>query len=131
METGFFKVLNLEISAKHKVSVLTHCGFITTCSRRYRNANGDNLGTKNFFVVFGFSQPSPDLDEIKVFEVVPSAEGENRVGEINEQSVSRQTIPRCSTSSPKVTEPEFAEGQSRKAMNQTKGRIAEWVGDTD
>uniref|UniRef100_M1DUP7 Uncharacterized protein n=1 Tax=Solanum tuberosum TaxID=4113 RepID=M1DUP7_SOLTU len=42
-----------------------------------------------------------------------------------EQSASSRTILRCSTSSPKVTEPEFVEGQSRKAMNQTKGRITD------
>uniref|UniRef100_M1D8I4 Uncharacterized protein n=1 Tax=Solanum tuberosum TaxID=4113 RepID=M1D8I4_SOLTU len=42
---------------------------VTTCSRRYRNANGANLGPDNFFIVFGFSQPSPDLDEIGFFKV--------------------------------------------------------------
>uniref|UniRef100_M1A3C6 Polyprotein protein n=1 Tax=Solanum tuberosum TaxID=4113 RepID=M1A3C6_SOLTU len=38
-------------------------------------------------------------------------------------------VPRCSAISPKVTEPEDAEGQSKKAMKLTKGRIAEWIGD--
>ncbi|KAH0644574.1 hypothetical protein KY284_032458 [Solanum tuberosum] len=40
---------------------------------RYRESNGKNWGPKNFFVVFGFSQPSLDLDEIKVFQFVQAA----------------------------------------------------------
>uniref|UniRef100_M1DCS0 Uncharacterized protein n=1 Tax=Solanum tuberosum TaxID=4113 RepID=M1DCS0_SOLTU len=62
---------------------------------------------------------------------VPSPEGENQVGDRNEQSASRRTFPRCSAISPKVIELEFVESQCRKAMNQTKGRIAEWIGDPD
>ncbi|WP_205532554.1 hypothetical protein, partial [Pectobacterium brasiliense] len=53
------------------------------------------------------------------------------VGDRREQSVSHRTGPRCSTSSPKVTELEFAEGQCRKAIQITKGRIADWIGDPD
>ncbi|WMV32582.1 hypothetical protein MTR67_025967 [Solanum verrucosum] len=41
---------------------------------------------------------------------MPSPEGENLVGERKEQLASRQTVPRCSAISPKVTEPEDAEG---------------------
>ncbi|WMV44947.1 hypothetical protein MTR67_038332 [Solanum verrucosum] len=44
---------------------------------------------------------------------------------------SHRTIPRCSIPSPNVTEPEFAEGQYRKTMNQTKRRITEWIDDPD
>uniref|UniRef100_M0ZZI2 Uncharacterized protein n=1 Tax=Solanum tuberosum TaxID=4113 RepID=M0ZZI2_SOLTU len=40
-------------------------------------------------------------------------------------------VPRCSVISPKVTELEDAEGQSKKAMELTKGQIAEWIGDPD
>ncbi|WMV50183.1 hypothetical protein MTR67_043568 [Solanum verrucosum] len=45
--------------------------------------------------------------------------------------VSPGMILRCSTLSPKITEPEVAERQCRKAMNQTKGRTTEWIGDPD
>uniref|UniRef100_M1DCT8 Integrase core domain containing protein n=1 Tax=Solanum tuberosum TaxID=4113 RepID=M1DCT8_SOLTU len=62
---------------------------------------------------------------------VPSSEGENRVGEINEQLASLRTVLRCCAILPKVTELKFAKGQCRKAMNQSKGRIAEWIGDPD
>ncbi|WMV54928.1 hypothetical protein MTR67_048313 [Solanum verrucosum] len=41
---------------------------------------------------------------------VPSPEGDNLVSEKNKQSVCRQTVPRCSVISPKVTEPEDVEG---------------------
>uniref|UniRef100_M1DL43 Uncharacterized protein n=1 Tax=Solanum tuberosum TaxID=4113 RepID=M1DL43_SOLTU len=68
------------------------------------------------------------LNEMKAL-TVPNSEEENQVGEIKEQSVSRRTIPQCSTSSANATELEVVEGQCRKAMNQTKGRIAEWIGD--
>ncbi|WMV24592.1 hypothetical protein MTR67_017977 [Solanum verrucosum] len=62
---------------------------------------------------------------------VPSPEGENQVGDRMEQSTSCRTVPRCSVRSPKVTEREDAEGQSKKVMELTKGRIAEWIGDPD
>uniref|UniRef100_M1DS08 Uncharacterized protein n=1 Tax=Solanum tuberosum TaxID=4113 RepID=M1DS08_SOLTU len=62
---------------------------------------------------------------------VPSPEGENQVGERKEKSAIRRTVLRCSVGSPKVTELEDAEGQSKKAMNLTKGRIAELIGDLD
>jgi len=56
---------------------------------------------------------------------VPSPEEENLVGEKMEQSASHQTVPRCSAISPKVTEPEDAEGKRKMAMKMTKGRIAD------
>ncbi|WMV50049.1 hypothetical protein MTR67_043434 [Solanum verrucosum] len=40
-------------------------------------------------------------------------------------------VSRCSAISPKVTELKVVEGQSKKAMELTKGRIAEWIGDPD
>uniref|UniRef100_M1DHI4 Putative plant transposon protein domain-containing protein n=1 Tax=Solanum tuberosum TaxID=4113 RepID=M1DHI4_SOLTU len=39
----------------------------------------------------------------------------------------RRTIPRCSSISPKITELEVVEGQSKNAMELIKGRIAEWI----
>uniref|UniRef100_M1DMA8 Uncharacterized protein n=1 Tax=Solanum tuberosum TaxID=4113 RepID=M1DMA8_SOLTU len=62
---------------------------------------------------------------------VPSSKGENRVPVIKEQLPNCRTILRCSTPSPNITEPEFAEGQCRMAMKQTKGQIAEWIGNPD
>jgi len=62
---------------------------------------------------------------------VQSLEGESQFGNKKEQSACRRVVPRCSVGSPKVTELEDAEGQSRKAMNMTKGRIAELIGDPD
>ncbi|KAG5631180.1 hypothetical protein H5410_002897 [Solanum commersonii] len=62
---------------------------------------------------------------------VPSSEGENQTDDIKGKSASRRTVPRCSALSPKVTELEFAEGKCRKAMNQTKWWITEWIGDPD
>ncbi|WMV25737.1 hypothetical protein MTR67_019122, partial [Solanum verrucosum] len=62
---------------------------------------------------------------------VPSPEGENLVGERKEQSSSYRTVLRCSAISPKVTEPEDAEGKSKMTMKMTKGRIADWIGDPD
>ncbi|WMV33037.1 hypothetical protein MTR67_026422, partial [Solanum verrucosum] len=62
---------------------------------------------------------------------VPSPGGENLVGERKEQSASHRTVPRCSAISPIVTEPKDVEGQRKKAMELTKGRIAEWIGDPD
>ncbi|KAG5571119.1 hypothetical protein H5410_060885 [Solanum commersonii] len=55
---------------------------------------------------------------------VPSHEGENQVGEKKEQSACRRVVPRCSVASPKVTELEDAEGQSKKAMELQKGRFS-------
>lgn len=56
---------------------------------------------------------------------VLSLEGENQVGDKKEQSLSHRMVPQCSGISPKVTELEVAEGQSKKAMKLTKGRIAD------
>jgi len=62
---------------------------------------------------------------------VPSPEGENQVGDRKEQSVRRRTVPRCIAIPPKVTELEDAKGQSKKAIELSKGRIAEWISDPD
>uniref|UniRef100_M1DG25 Uncharacterized protein n=1 Tax=Solanum tuberosum TaxID=4113 RepID=M1DG25_SOLTU len=75
-------------------------------------------------------EQSMDTNEQKGTSM-PSPEGENQVGERKEQSASSRTVPRCSAISPKVTELEVAEGQSKKAMELTKGRIAEWISDPD
>jgi len=45
------------------------CEVVMTCSPRYRKSNGGKFGAGKLFVVFGFSQPCPDLDEIRVLEV--------------------------------------------------------------
>ncbi|WMV32442.1 hypothetical protein MTR67_025827, partial [Solanum verrucosum] len=62
---------------------------------------------------------------------VPSPEGENQAGDRKEQSVSRRTVPRSSASSPKDTELEYVEGESKMAMKMTKGQIVNWIGDPD
>ncbi|WMV25174.1 hypothetical protein MTR67_018559 [Solanum verrucosum] len=56
---------------------------------------------------------------------VPSPEGENQVSYRKEQSASRRTVSQCSAISPKVTKLEVTEGQSKKAIELTKGRITE------
>ncbi|WMV40681.1 hypothetical protein MTR67_034066 [Solanum verrucosum] len=68
---------------------------------------------------------------IQTIFTLAASKGENLVDERKEQSASRRTISRCSAISPKVTELENAEGQSKKAMELTKGRIAKWIGDPD
>uniref|UniRef100_M1DL74 Integrase core domain containing protein n=1 Tax=Solanum tuberosum TaxID=4113 RepID=M1DL74_SOLTU len=62
---------------------------------------------------------------------MPSPEGENQVSYSKEKSACRKMVPRCSVRSPKVTEREDAEDQSKKAMELTKRWIAEWIGDPD
>ncbi|WMV41175.1 hypothetical protein MTR67_034560 [Solanum verrucosum] len=62
---------------------------------------------------------------------VPSPEGKNQVGQRKEQSANRRVVPRCSARPPKVTDLEDAEGQGKKAMELTKGRIAELIGEPD
>ncbi|WMV41296.1 hypothetical protein MTR67_034681 [Solanum verrucosum] len=64
-------------------------------------------------------------------ESLPSPKGENQVSERNEQSASYRVVSRCSVGSPKVTELEDVEGQSKKAMELTKGWIAELIGEPD
>uniref|UniRef100_M1DGX0 Integrase core domain containing protein n=1 Tax=Solanum tuberosum TaxID=4113 RepID=M1DGX0_SOLTU len=63
------------------------------------------------------------------YHSVLSPEGENQVDDRKEQSASHRTVSRCSALSPKLTELEDVEGQSKKAMELTKGRIAEWIDD--
>ncbi|WMV09025.1 hypothetical protein MTR67_002410, partial [Solanum verrucosum] len=58
---------------------------------------------------------------------VPSPEGENQVSDGKEQSACRRMVPRCSAISPKVTKLKDAEGQGKRAMKLTKGRIAESI----
>ncbi|WMV45600.1 hypothetical protein MTR67_038985, partial [Solanum verrucosum] len=62
---------------------------------------------------------------------VPSPERENQVGDRKKQSARRRTVPRCIAITPKFTELEDAKGQSKKAMELTKGRIAKWIGNLD
>ncbi|WMV41639.1 hypothetical protein MTR67_035024 [Solanum verrucosum] len=62
---------------------------------------------------------------------VPSPKGKNQIGERKEQSVDRRVVPRCSVGSHKVTYLEDDECQGRKAMEMTKGRLAEWFGEPD
>uniref|UniRef100_M1DSN4 Isopentenyltransferase n=1 Tax=Solanum tuberosum TaxID=4113 RepID=M1DSN4_SOLTU len=54
--------------------------------------------------------------------------GKDQVNDERESSARRRTVPRSSTISPNNSKCEDAEGKSRKAMNQTKGRIAECIG---
>ena len=54
---------------------------------------------------------------------MPSPEGENQVGDRKEQSTDHRVVSRCSVRSPKVTDLEDAEGQSKKAMKWVKWRI--------
>uniref|UniRef100_M1DWY9 Uncharacterized protein n=1 Tax=Solanum tuberosum TaxID=4113 RepID=M1DWY9_SOLTU len=58
-------------------------------------------------------------------------DGENQVGEREEQSVDHRMVPRYSVRSPKGTELKDAEGQSKKAMELTKGRITDLFGKPD
>ncbi|KAG5589996.1 hypothetical protein H5410_040510 [Solanum commersonii] len=71
------------------------------------------------------------LKERRKEGIVPSPEGENQVGDRKKQSVSCRTVPQCSVGSPKVTELEDVEGQSKKEMKLTKGRITELINDPD
>ncbi|WMV25632.1 hypothetical protein MTR67_019017 [Solanum verrucosum] len=57
----------------------------------------------------------------------PGPEGENQVGERKKQSLDRRVVPRCSVISPKFTDLEDIEGQGEKAMELTKGWIAELI----
>uniref|UniRef100_M1DCH2 Uncharacterized protein n=1 Tax=Solanum tuberosum TaxID=4113 RepID=M1DCH2_SOLTU len=59
----------------------------------------------------------------------PSPEEENQVGKRKEQSACHRVVPQCSVGSPKVTELEDVEGQSKKAMELTKGTIADLFGE--
>ncbi|WMV18938.1 hypothetical protein MTR67_012323, partial [Solanum verrucosum] len=60
---------------------------------------------------------------------VPSPEGENQFCKRKKQSVCHRVVPQSSVKSPKVTELEDAKGQSEKAMELTKVRIAKLIGD--
>uniref|UniRef100_M1DEC7 Polyprotein protein n=1 Tax=Solanum tuberosum TaxID=4113 RepID=M1DEC7_SOLTU len=55
----------------------------------------------------------------------------NQVGERKKKSAIRQGIPRCRVRSPKVIDLEDVEGQEKKAMELTKGQIAELIGEPD
>uniref|UniRef100_M1DIX5 Integrase core domain containing protein n=1 Tax=Solanum tuberosum TaxID=4113 RepID=M1DIX5_SOLTU len=71
---------------------------------------------------------SSDSDGIYATHLTTSKR-KNQVGERKEQSAVRRVVLRCSVGSPKVTDLEDAEGQSRRAMEMTKGRITEWFGE--
>uniref|UniRef100_M1DXG4 Uncharacterized protein n=1 Tax=Solanum tuberosum TaxID=4113 RepID=M1DXG4_SOLTU len=62
---------------------------------------------------------------------VPSPKGQNQFDERKEQSACHLVVPRCSVGSPKLTEVEEVEGQSKKAKKLTKGRIADLIGEPD
>uniref|UniRef100_M1DQJ8 Uncharacterized protein n=1 Tax=Solanum tuberosum TaxID=4113 RepID=M1DQJ8_SOLTU len=62
---------------------------------------------------------------------VLSPEGKNQVGNEKEQSTDRRVIPRSQDRSPKVLDLEDAECQGKKAMEETKGRLAEWCDEPD
>uniref|UniRef100_M1BYY5 Uncharacterized protein n=1 Tax=Solanum tuberosum TaxID=4113 RepID=M1BYY5_SOLTU len=62
---------------------------------------------------------------------MPSPEGENQACDRKEQSACRRSVLRCSVGSPEDTKLEDVEGQSKKVMELTKGRIAELIGDPD
>uniref|UniRef100_M1DQ19 Uncharacterized protein n=1 Tax=Solanum tuberosum TaxID=4113 RepID=M1DQ19_SOLTU len=59
------------------------------------------------------------------------SEGKDQVGDEREQSARRRTVLRSSTISPNDSKREYAEGKSRKTMNQTTWWIAECIGDPD
>ncbi|WMV14061.1 hypothetical protein MTR67_007446 [Solanum verrucosum] len=62
---------------------------------------------------------------------VPNHEGENQVSDKKEESASRRTVSRCSAISPKVSELEDTQGQSKEAMVLTKGWIDKWIDDAN
>uniref|UniRef100_M1D9X8 Uncharacterized protein n=1 Tax=Solanum tuberosum TaxID=4113 RepID=M1D9X8_SOLTU len=62
---------------------------------------------------------------------VLSPEGKDQVGRKKEQSVHRQEVLRSSTMSLNDPEHDDAEGWCKTAMNYTKGRITELIGDSD
>uniref|UniRef100_M1DRC4 Uncharacterized protein n=1 Tax=Solanum tuberosum TaxID=4113 RepID=M1DRC4_SOLTU len=69
------------------------------------------------------------LDEMK--KCVLSLEGNDRVGRDREQSAHHREVPRSSTMSPNDPEHDDVEGWCKMAMNYTKGRITELIGDSD
>uniref|UniRef100_M1AKL1 Uncharacterized protein n=1 Tax=Solanum tuberosum TaxID=4113 RepID=M1AKL1_SOLTU len=56
---------------------------------------------------------------------------EDRLNHLASRRMSMSSPNAPNVISPKVTELEDAEGQSKTATNMTKGRIAEWIGDPD
>ncbi|WMV30642.1 hypothetical protein MTR67_024027 [Solanum verrucosum] len=63
--------------------------------------------------------------------IVLSPEGKDQVGGKREQSAHRREVSRSNTMSPNDPEHDDAEGWCKTAMNYTKGRIAELIGDSD
>uniref|UniRef100_M1DVP7 Uncharacterized protein n=1 Tax=Solanum tuberosum TaxID=4113 RepID=M1DVP7_SOLTU len=77
----------------------------------------------------GYVQYAPPYSR---YAMVPrNPEGKKQVGERKEQSTDHRAVPRCSVGSTKVTDLEDAEGEGRKVMELTKGRIGEWIGEPD
>ncbi|WMV49698.1 hypothetical protein MTR67_043083 [Solanum verrucosum] len=62
---------------------------------------------------------------------MPSHEGRNQVGDEKEQSANQRAVPRCKARSPKVTELEDVECQSKMEMEEINGRFTEWFGEPD
>ncbi|WMV41597.1 hypothetical protein MTR67_034982, partial [Solanum verrucosum] len=62
---------------------------------------------------------------------VLSPKRKDQISSKKKQSTCRRAVPRSSTIPPNDLGREDAEGKSRKAMKQTKGRIAECSGDPD
>uniref|UniRef100_M1DSP8 Uncharacterized protein n=1 Tax=Solanum tuberosum TaxID=4113 RepID=M1DSP8_SOLTU len=62
---------------------------------------------------------------------VLSPEGKDQIGGKTEQSVHRQKVPLISTVSANDPEHDDVKGWCKTAMNYTKGRIAELIGDSD
>ncbi|KAG5615191.1 hypothetical protein H5410_015015, partial [Solanum commersonii] len=60
---------------------------------------------------------------------VPSIEGENYVSERKEQSACAERFRNVVIGSPRITELEDTEGQSKKVIEVTKGRIAKLIDD--
>uniref|UniRef100_M1DMI5 Gag-pol polyprotein n=1 Tax=Solanum tuberosum TaxID=4113 RepID=M1DMI5_SOLTU len=58
-------------------------------------------------------------------------EEKDQVGKTREQSAHHRAVPRSSTISPNDPEHDDVEGWCKKAMNYTKGRITEFIGDSD
>uniref|UniRef100_M1DA01 Uncharacterized protein n=1 Tax=Solanum tuberosum TaxID=4113 RepID=M1DA01_SOLTU len=57
--------------------------------------------------------------------------GKDQVNGKREQSAHRREVPRSSTMSPNDLEHDDVEGWCKTAMNYTKGRITELIGDSD
>uniref|UniRef100_M1DCL9 Uncharacterized protein n=1 Tax=Solanum tuberosum TaxID=4113 RepID=M1DCL9_SOLTU len=80
-----------------------------------------------------FAEDSPNytMADSEDEEYVLSPEGKDQVGGDREQSTHHREVQRSSTMSPNDPEYDDAEGWCKTAMNYTKGRITELIGDFD